>query len=235
MPYKTEFPDTLLGLSNNKLKLREDNSTLIFGNETLDVSNNVLILGSEKPRVTFITAKGASHTIGNDTNNSLQFCYGSDVDIANQSPLKLTTDLKVQMPLITNYASKEAATTAGLVNGDLYETNGNLNIVSSNGIGSALIFCQCTNTLKSNIAHGNGIPENDDVPTDVADWGQFDTWTSTGALNPYSLFTLGTSGITIQKPGYYRVSCSIFCVSETSNSRCAVLGRFAKNNTMEGR
>jgi hypothetical protein len=70
----------------------------------------------------------------------------------------------------------------------------------------------------------------------VTDWGVFDTWTSSSAVNPYSgSFTIGTSSIAVATLGYYRVTASVLGSNNaTSNARNGLLGRLAKNGTMFG-
>ena len=111
-----------------------------------------------------------------------------------------------------------------------------------------LVFCQLTNTQKNNIAHGpSGNPSTDGgVPSNSSDWGIFDCWAVTGSLNPFSKFTISSSGVTILQEGYYRISANILgsiesispgpigpgpIVFETPHS---LVLRFAKNGVMEG-
>ena len=113
-----------------------------------------------------------------------------------------------------------------------------------------LVFCQVTNTEKNNIAHGSGNPSTDGgVPSNSSEWGIFDCWTGTGSLNPFSKFTISSSGVTVLQEGYYRISTNILgSIESTSGPIGPIVGpgpivfetphsivlRFAKNGVMEG-
>ena len=127
-------------------------------------------------------------------------------------------------------------------NGDIYHSFGKIKI-ASNINNFDYVFCQLTNSEKTNLAHGDGNENSGDVPTDSSDWGIFDAWNITNdfiypqSSNNISVkpFSISTSSITINYAGYYKISVSILGSNDqTTNNRMGIFARLKKNTDFIG-
>lgn len=128
------------------------------------------------------------------------------------------------------------------INGEIYHSFGKIKIASSIN-NFDYVFCQLTNSEKTNIAHGDGNPNSGDVPTNSSDWEIFDTWNITSdfiypqSSNNISVkpFSISTSSITVNYAGYYKISVSILGSNdEITNNRMGIFARLKKNTDFIG-
>ncbi len=128
------------------------------------------------------------------------------------------------------------------INGEIYHSFGKIKIASSIN-NFDYVFCQLTNSEKTNLAHGDGNPNSGDVPTNSSDWGIFNTWNITSdfiypqSSNNISVkpFSISTSSITVNYSGYYKISISILASNDqTTSNRMGIFARLKKNTDFIG-